>query len=204
MLASNAPNPDCLNDAHVVSSSEEPLADSGGPHVTAAQRYLTPESDVERQVGGFRGDAAAKMSTIHGANRSTSIQKTRALTRSAKFQLGHRVQLSLDPKFTTKPPHVHLPRVSSPARGTRKLPPIITTPPLSDIFGLSGPSQSQSVMDPSPTLSDLSNYLDTPLQSAKRDASPPMMIPELASPLPVCQDAYGWDAEWDRRFDKVG
>lgn len=187
----------------VVSGSEEPLVDSVGSRVTAAQRYLTPESDVERQVGGFRGDVAAKSSTLHGANRSTSIQKSRALTRSAKFQLGHRVQLSLDSKFNTRSPHIHFPKASSPMRGPKKLPPIITTPPLSNIFGLSEPSQQQRALDPSPTLSDLSNYLGTPLNSEKREASPPMNIPELASPLPVCNDTYGWDAEWDRRFDNI-
>lgn len=187
----------------MASSLEEPLVDSVESCVTAAQRYLTPESDVERQFGGFRGDVTAKSNTIHGANRSTSIQKTRALTRSAKFQLGHRVQLSLDSKFHTKSPHIQFPKASSPIRGPRKLPPIITTPPFSNIFGLSGSSQPQPASDPSPTLSDLSNYLGTPLHSDQRETSPPMIIPELASPLPVCHDTYGWDAEWDRRFDNA-
>lgn len=202
MSASNTSNSDSLKGIRVVSSLEKPLADSVGSRATAAQRYLTPESDIERQVGGFRGDAAAKLSTIHGANRSTSIQKTRALTRSAKFQLGHRVQLSLDSKFNMKSPHVHFPKGSSLTRSTKNLPPIITTPPL-NVFGLSEPNQPQSALDPSPTLSDLSNYLGTSLHSVERDTSPPIITPELTTPLPVCYDAYGWDAEWDRRFDQV-
>jgi hypothetical protein len=203
MSTSNASNPDCLNCIRIVSCFDEPLTGNIGPRESASQRYLTPEPDVERQAGSVRGDMAAKLGLLHGPIRSTSIQKTRAVTRSAKFQLGHRMQLSLDSKFSKQTTHDDVAQGSLSAHGARDLLPIITTPPLSSMLGSSGSGQLPWLANPSPTLSDLSNYLGTPLPSVEREASPPMVDMELASPLPVSPDTYGWDVAWDRKFEKV-
>lgn len=172
-------------------------------------------SDFERRIGGYREGTVGNSSATYSGNMAPMVQKTYRLRARGSRRRANRASIPLptqiaeesdktSPSMDTSNMH-SLPAIT----GSELLSSGLVSETLQVDIGVAQFAlgdvdteqdiASQSEMDlSSPSLTDFSNFLDSSGSDDILAPIDPTTPCPLATPSP---DAYGWDAEWDRRVE---